>query len=54
MRTWVIPVILVALFSFVLACGSAAEPGPTAAPPTTAPTVAPTAAPTAAEAAMEE
>ena len=54
MRTWVIPVILLALFSFILACGSAAEPEPTAAPATVAPTAVPTVAPTTTEEAMEE
>ena len=54
MRTWVIPVILLALFSFILACGSAAEPEPTAAPATVAPTVAPTAVPTVAPTTTEE
>ena len=52
MRLWVIPVILLALFSFVLGCGGAAAPEPTAVPPTAAPTVAPTVAPTATEAAV--
>ena len=49
---------LLALFSFILACGGAAEPEPTAAPPAAAPTAAPTpvptVAPTATESAMEE
>ena len=58
MRKWILLGTLLALFSFILACGSAAEPEPTAAPPTAAPTAAPTpaptVAPTATEAAMEE
>ena len=49
---------LIFLMAFVMACGGAADPEPTAAPAATAttapPTEAPTAAPTPTEAAMEE
>ena len=54
MRMFIPLVIFLALFSFILACGSAADPEATSPPPTEAatpvPTVAPTLAPTATEA----
>ena len=53
MRRLLLLGMLLALFSFILACGGAAEPEPTAAPPTAAPTVAPTPVPTAAPTATE-
>ena len=46
MRKWMTMGALLALFSFVLACGGASQPEPTAARATAAPTVAPTAVPT--------
>ena len=59
MRKWILLGTLLALFSFVLACGSASAPEPTAAPATVAPTAAATVAaisvaPTPTEAAMGE